>query len=340
MLRSEPRVDQWGEQKLLRLVQGFCPAEVVGDDGAILTPSPGQSLVVTTDLLVEGVHFSDRTTPPDSVGWRAAAANLSDLAAMGATPLGITVGLSLRGDCPIAWVQSLYEGMSRCCSAYESAIVGGDLCRSSVITVAITAIGQVSPDRYLRRNAAQPGDEIVVTGRHGASRAGLERLLNPSLPCPADPEDQQAWIQAHQYPRPRFDVLPVLGEVQSSGSRAIAGMDTSDGLADAVLQICRASGVGAQLDLAYLPFPPGLVTWVGEMQAIAWVLYGGEDFELVLCLPRAEAEWVCSQLGEAAKIIGKITNRSQVILQDSQGLHPPQNLSLDQAFQHFNPVRS
>ena len=103
------RVQDLGEQGLLQRLQRFCPPEVVGDDGAIVTLSPGKSLVVTTDALVDGVHFSDRTTSAADAGWRAAAANLSDLAAMGADPLGITVALGLPGGVQVAWVEQLYH---------------------------------------------------------------------------------------------------------------------------------------------------------------------------------------------------------------------------------------
>ena len=114
-----------GEQGLLQKLQLFCPQDVIGDDGAILPTEPDQSLVVTTDVLVDEVHFSQRTTTAFDVGWRAAAANLSDLAAMGATPLGITVGLSLPGSVAVAWVEELYRGMSACLGQYQTAIVGG-----------------------------------------------------------------------------------------------------------------------------------------------------------------------------------------------------------------------
>ena len=107
-------VKDLGEQGLLPILQKYCPAEIIGDDGAILCLKDGYSLVVTTDVLVNNVHFSDLTTSPEDVGWRAAAANLSDLAAMGAEPLGITVGLALTPDLAIDWLEGLYRGLSSC----------------------------------------------------------------------------------------------------------------------------------------------------------------------------------------------------------------------------------
>ncbi len=138
-------VKDLGEHGLLERLQRFCPPGVVGDDGAIINTQPDRSLVVTTDVLVEEVHFSDRTTTAFDVGWRATAANLSDLAAMGATPLGITVGLSLPGEKLVSWVEAVYQGMDACLKIYQTSLVGGDICRSAVASLAITAFGEVIP---------------------------------------------------------------------------------------------------------------------------------------------------------------------------------------------------
>jgi thiamine-monophosphate kinase len=177
------------EQGLLEKLQRFCPPEIIGDDAAVLLTAPEQSLVVTTDMLVDGVHFSDRTTSPEDAGWRAAAANLSDLAAMGASPLGITVALGLPGDLSVSWVESLYQGMTECLQQYNTPIVGGDIVRSPITSLSITAFGQVHPQRIIRRGAAQIGDAIVVTGIHGASHAGLQLLLHPDSRTPTLPAD-------------------------------------------------------------------------------------------------------------------------------------------------------
>jgi thiamine-monophosphate kinase len=324
----------------------------VGDDAAVV-PSPdlGQSLVVTTDVLVDGVHFSDRTTSPQDVGWRAAAANLSDLAAMGATPLGITVGLSITGDTSVSWVEGVYQGLVQCLQEYNTEIVGGDVVRSPLISLAITAFGQVSPSRIIRRSAAQVGDAIVVTGVHGASRAGLELLFKPELGQNLSEDERSHLIQAHQRPKPRLDVLPILWKILDSqslppltppyqGEEAkskiqVAGMDSSDGLADAVVQICRCSGVGANIERASIPLPPALSQLVSLEQALEWVLYGGEDFELVLCLPPEAAEALVKQLGVGAGVIGEITTGKEVWLRDSTGSYADERLTLTRGFQHF-----
>ncbi|HLP92262.1 MAG TPA: thiamine-phosphate kinase [Nostocaceae cyanobacterium] len=331
---SSLKVQDIGEQGLLERLQKFCPPEIIGDDGAVLATTPGKLLVVTTDMLVDGVHFSDVTTAPEDAGWRAAAANLSDLAAMGALPLGITVGLGLPGDRWVSWVERLYQGMAECLQAYDVAIVGGDVVRSPITTISITAFGQVSPDLMIRRSSARVGDAIVVTGVHGAARGGLELLLNPQTGQHLKPEEKAALITAHQRPQPRLDVIPILQKILPSQC-LIAGMDSSDGLADAVLQICRASGVGAILQLREIPLPPTFHHWLTPQQAIEYTFYGGEDFELVLCLPLEVAFTLVQQLGQNAAIIGRITQETSVILRDNQQKIPDQVLTLNQGFQHF-----
>ncbi|MEO0834757.1 MAG: thiamine-phosphate kinase [Cyanobacteria bacterium J06642_3] len=301
-----------GEQGLLERLQRFCPPDVVGDDGAILVTHPDKSLVVTTDVLVDGVHFSDRTTSAFDVGWRGAAANLSDLAAMGATPLGITVGLSLPPKQPVSWVEEVYHGISACLGAYQTPLVGGDICHSPVVSLAITALGEVVPSRAIRRNVAQVGDAIVVTGCHGLSRGGLELLLDSGIGHNLEPQVRSQLIQAHQRPKPRLDVLPYLFKIPEH--IAIAGMDSSDGLADAIEQICRCSGVGAVMDFSCVEIFSGLVEMVGQKTAAQWVLYGGEDYELVLCLPSEFASKLIDNLGKNAAIIGKIVDNSTIKL--------------------------
>jgi len=318
------------EHDLLTRLQRFCTAEIIGDDAAVLSLGGEDNLVVTTDVLVDGVHFSDRTTSPEDAGWRAVAANLSDLAAMGASPIGITVGLALPSKTTLAWVEGLYRGMAACLERYKTPLVGGDICRSSVVSVAITAFGRVG-EGVILRSLARVGDAIVATGIHGASRGGLELLLHPEIEL--DSADRAALIQAHQRPRPRLDVLPCLRAILPHGR--VAGMDSSDGLADAIVQICRASGVGAKLDYACLPLADAVVRWLGEEQAIEWALYGGEDFELVLCLPIEAARQLGDRLGENAFIVGEIISEKTVILEDTQGIKPKRTLTMSEGFQHF-----
>ncbi|WP_375510303.1 thiamine-phosphate kinase [uncultured Nostoc sp.] len=349
---SSQQIQDIGEQGLLERLQRFCPPEIIGDDAAVLVTAPEQSLVVTTDVLVDGVHFSNLTTSPEDAGWRAAAANLSDLAAMGASPLGITVGLGLPGEVRVSWVERLYQGITECLQKYNTSIVGGDVVRSPVTTLAITAFGQVSPHRIIRRSAAVVGHAIVITGVHGASRAGLELLLHPELGQDLKDVEKTDLIRAHQRPQPRLDVLPILQKILNSQSKIVrlseakvqnlkskipvAGMDSSDGLADAIIQICRASNVGAVLQRRQISLPAAFDHWLTQEQALEYALYGGEDFELVLCLPQESASALVQHLGQGAAIVGKITSGSTVLLHDEEKKFPNQVLSLSQGFQHFS----
>ncbi|PSB39894.1 thiamine-phosphate kinase [filamentous cyanobacterium Phorm 46] len=326
-----------GEQGLLTILQKFCPAEIVGDDCAVIPTNPHKSLAITTDMLVDGVHFSDRTTGPYYAGWRAAAANLSDLAAMGAMPLAVTVALAVSADTAVEWVEEFYRGMTACLEVYHTPIAGGDVVRSSVVTVAITAFGEVECDRTIRRsNARSSGWAIVATGVHGASRAGLELLLNPEFGQNLEKGDRTSLILAHQRPKPRLDVLPVIWEILGcEGEFCIAGMDSSDGLADAIIQVCRASGVGAKVDRQKIPIPDIFRELVSPETALDWALYGGEDFELVLFLPMDHAQLLVEKIGNGAAIVGITTESTDIWLTDSSGIYADIVLKLDRGFQHF-----
>lgn len=333
---SSLRVQDIGEQGLLEKLQRFCPPDIIGDDAAVLETLPNKSLIVTTDMLIDGVHFSNVTTSPEDAGWRAAAANLSDLAAMGATPVGITVGLGLPPDVTVNWVERLYQGMTECLAKYHVKIVGGDIVRSPITTLAITAFGQAHPDFIIRRATAQPEDVIVVTGTHGGSRGGLELLLHPEIGQHLKVEQKQALITAHQRPNPRLDVISILKEIIISPVPiSISGMDSSDGLADAVLQICRASQVGAVIESSKIPLPSAFEEWLTPEKSLEYALYGGEDFQLVLCLPLEPALKLVQKLGTGAAIIGTITPGPTVILHHAKAEIPNQVLSLSQGFQHF-----
>jgi thiamine-monophosphate kinase len=301
-----------GESGILQLIQPYC-SNLVGDDGAVLAPIASHP-IVTTDVLIDGVHFSDRTTPAHSVGWRSVAANLSDLAAMGACPIGITVGLALPSETPTQWVEELYQGMIACLDRYGGSIIGGDLVRSPRRMVSITALGQTA--KPMLRSTAQAGDVLVVTGYHGASKAGLEHLLHPDkTPISADPIPL---IQAHQYPIPRVDVLEYLPD-------RTAGMDSSDGLADAVIQIARASQLGARL--WGLPRHPELDHYDAAI-AWDWTLYGGEDFELVLAMSPPAADKFVQQV-PGSLVIGELTENRAMVGSDGRSLRQTQS------FQHF-----
>ncbi|MDG2989723.1 thiamine-phosphate kinase [Candidatus Synechococcus calcipolaris G9] len=320
-----------GERGLLPILQKFCPPGIVGDDGAVILLDPDRQLVVSTDVLVDGVHLSVGLARPNLIttsgadaGWRAATANLSDLAAMGADPLGITVGLGIPETCPLDLITDLYQGLYDCLQLHRTVIWGGDICRSPVLTLSITALGQASPHQVIYRHRAQVGDLILTSGIHGASRAGLECLSHPEWGQAFPNHCRQTWIRAHQRPRPRLDLLPALRSLPQ-GTR-ISGMDSSDGLADAVIQLCQASGVGGQLHRENLPLIPELEPSL----ALEWGLYGGEDFELVICVDPVAADTLIQT--SPFRIIGTIIPQPGVTLETGEG-----NLTISdhQSFQHF-----
>ena len=322
-----------GEHQLLEIINQYCDRTINGDDAAILDLETGKQLVVTTDVLVENVHFSDRTTPPFAIGYRAVTANLSDIAAMGAMPLGITVGLSLREDTSVEWIETVYQGMQACLNLYQIKIVGGDITKSQTNTIAITALGQVQPQRAIYRHNAQVGDLILATGYHGLSRAGLELLLNSDQYKHLSPEIKANVVSTHQYPKPRLDVIKWLD--QHYPDTAIAGMDSSDGLADTVMQICEQSQVGATIDLSQIKMPADILAITDPKTALEWVLYGGEDFELILCLTPPIAKNLQENLGEKSQIIGEITEHRQIKIIDLESRYPKLLLNPKKTFQHF-----
>ena len=304
---AEPlRLADLGEWGLIERLAAFAPPGQFDDDAALLSPEgePSASgLVVTTDLLVEGIHFSDATMGPEDLGWRAAAANLSDLAAMGCHQVvGLTVGLVAPAETPWAWVEGVYGGLSQALARYGGDLLGGDCSGGLQRLLAITALGRLDPARPIRRRDGRPGDLLVSSGAHGLSRLGLA-LLQGELEPLASPELQERAIAAHRRPRPRLDGLAALLASQPPGEPwRVAGMDSSDGLAQAVAAIASRSQCQAVLERARLPLAAAMANLP---QAEPWCLGGGEDFELVLALAPAWAEALVEQL-EGAQVIGRL----------------------------------
>ncbi|MFN6352236.1 MAG: thiamine-phosphate kinase [Cyanobacteriota bacterium] len=306
-----PTLAELGEWELIRRLGAFAPPGQFADDGALLRLGGDPSLVVNTDVLVEGLHFSDATTEAADVGWRAAVANLSDLAAMGCTEVvGLTVGLVAPPSTRWTWVEGVYGGLAGALARYGGVLLGGDCSGGAQRLLAITAIGRLAPLPQqeqagpIRRSDGRPGDRLVSSGPHGLSRLGLALLLAPDGPlaAQADPELRERAIQAHRRPRARLDVARALITCRPTATPwRVGGCDSSDGLAAAVAAIAAASGCGARLDRAALPMDPAMAAFT---EAEAWCLGGGEDFELVLALePRWAAALVAGQRGRG--VIGE-----------------------------------
>ena len=243
----------------------------LGDDCAYLKE---YGLFVTQDTLVEDVHFSLLTTTPKQLGWKTAAVNLSDLAASAALPLFLTVSLSLPENTEKKFVAEFYEGINDICKKYNTAVIGGDLTRSEKVFVSVCAIGKKTSKYDVSRKNAQPGDVIVVTGRHGDSAAGL-RLLNRKKTEPVE------FIEKHLLPVPQIEKGIELGHL---AVRDFSMMDSSDGLADALYKIAKASNVAIEADFSKIPFNP-LLQKIFPDDYKDLIFWGGEDFELVAAIP-------------------------------------------------------
>jgi thiamine-monophosphate kinase len=281
----------------------------IGDDAAAWRVGKGVE-VCTTDTVVEGVHFTRETTPWRDLGWKVLVANLSDVAAMGASPLYAVVTLGLPEDLPVEVIDDLYAGMLEGCRAYGTQIVGGDIVNSINMFCSVTMNG-VCAAEPLTRSAARPGDVVAVTGPLGASAGGLRLLLARS-------KDQspavQGLIRAHRRPEPHLEEGQRL---LRAGVRC--AMDVSDGLAADLSKLCRASGAGAKLYAAEVPVAPFLRDALPD-QARDLAIGGGEGYQLIFTGPRYLIDQVLPELPEAA-IVGEVTadEPGQVHVVDANG---------------------
>lgn len=277
-----------GERALiarLRARVGAPPPSVVigiGDDAAVLRPGRSALEVVTTDSLVEGVHFRRDWTSAAAIGHKALAVNLSDLASMGAVPRAALLSLALPDDFPLADFDALLDGFLELAAASGTALVGGNLARSpGPAVIDVTAIGDAAPRRLLRRHTARASDELYVTGRIGGAAAGL-RMLEAGLDRQAASAAALACIERYERPAPRLRCGRIVGRSRA----ATAAMDLSDGLADAARQIADASGLGVAIDAEALPLDDGARAWAEEagVDATGLALTGGEDYELLFAV--------------------------------------------------------
>jgi len=308
-----------GEFGLIDLLTGDMihnPAGVikgVGDDTAVLAVGGGPWLLFTTDMMVEGIHFSLDWSTFRQVGWKALAVNLSDIAAMGGRPTHAVVSLAVPPRLEPSALVELYEGLREAARTYGVNIVGGDTVGNPerlVLNVAL--LGEVEAGKAVYRSGARPGDGVYVTGTLGAAAAGLHLFQNPDLSCPPDAADYCR--RAHCAPRPRVEAGLLLARCGVS-----AMDDISDGLASEMHEICGAGGVGCLIRREDVPVD-SRVRAVAEgagVDPVEWALFGGEDLELVFTAgPEAEEGIEREAAGEGIKIyrVGEITARAGVHL--------------------------
>lgn len=249
----------------------------IGDDAAAVKVD-SELHVMTTDTMVDGVHFVRGKASWADVGWKSAVSNLSDIAAMGAKPLHALVTLGVTGDVAVSDMEELYGGMVDAFQEFGGSIVGGDVVSSPVFFVTVALTGHASSvdgvSAVLRRDTAQPGDLIGVTGTLGGSAGGLKTVLNDLTS-----DEFSELVRMHYRPAPRVQEAKALVE-----SGVVCAMDVSDGLIADLEKICAASEVGASLNASSIPMPSALKAAYPE-EALSLALSGGEDYELLFTAP-------------------------------------------------------
>ena len=285
-----------------------------GDDAAAWRTGEATELF-TTDTMVEGVHFNRDTTPWTDLGWKSLASNISDIAAMGGLPMYALITLGLPPETDIDHVKELYTGMMQISNTYGVAIVGGDMVRSPVVFITVSLTG-VHPGNPLLRSAARTGDEIGVTGYVGSSGAGLRLLLeNTPAPSPA----AEYLKESHRRPQPAVEQGRLLSKIGVE-----TAMDISDGLADDLAKLCRASGLSARIYANRVPVHP-LVKQTYPDDWLNLALYGGEDYQLLFTAHPHLMREVLPQLPEGSALIGEITEGKpgQVVIIGPDGQETP-----------------
>ena len=331
----KPTVAETGEHALIARIRAklAMPPWVVvgpGDDAAVLEPERGSLDVLTTDAVVEGVHFDRRFVPPESIGYRAAAVNLSDLAAMGAHPRALLLSLVLPGILGLDELDAVVDGVLSAAAPHKAVLVGGNITRSpGPLIVDVTAVGSIRRRNVLLRSGARPGDGIYVTGTVGTAAAGLELLRRGG----AQDERLHAAAAAYLKPQPRVKAGVLLARHRCASSC----MDLSDGLADAVRQVAEASGVGMVIDAAALPIDAAVRTWYEQegFDAAERALAGGDDYELMFTVRPSRARRlrdVRRAVGADLPItrIGMVTKDRQLRVADGSWLR-----EIPQGFEHF-----
>jgi thiamine-monophosphate kinase len=266
------------------LIVRYRPSTTLGmtlDDAALWQPSRSHRSAISTDMLVERVDFTREMMSLEDAGWRAMAANLSDLAATSARPVLATVALGFPHETSAEEILELYRGIAACAAKYKVAIVGGDLSRAPALTIAVTVVGEVRPSNVKTRSGGRPGDVLAVTGPLGASRAGL-RLTRDGITIPNELREEA--LQAFRRPRPCLAEGKFLG----ASRNVMALMDLSDGLSTDVHRLAASSGCGAAIETVPVAESARAAARATGEDPERFALAGGEDFELLAAIrPRA-----------------------------------------------------
>lgn len=282
------------------------PAVGIGDDAAAFESPKGLLVLATCDAQVEGVHFSRHTTTPRQIGRRAAAINISDIAAMGGKPTFMLISLGLPKNTPVLFVDELYKGLGQECDLHGIRVIGGNMAKSPErIFIDIFLLGQVQKDKALLRSGAQDGDLVGVTGNLGDSSAGLALLEDKKIRVDVSVRDHV--VNAHICPKPRVAQGLVLG---SSGF-VTSAIDVSDGAVSDIKHICEESGLGAMIWSDKLPVSDAAkkVAKAFSKDVLEFALFGGEDYELAFTAPEKHMDKILAgleKIGVSATIIGRM----------------------------------
>lgn len=340
---DEERVRDIGEFGLIERLTAVLPSEArasdsvrigIGDDAAVWRPSGDEDVVVTTDSLVEGIHFRRDWTDWTSLGHKILAVNVSDLAAMGAVPRVAVVTLGLRGDEMVRDLEALYQGLGALALRQGMVVAGGDIVKSPQgLVFHLTALGETRQRKVLTRSGARPGDVVGVTGTIGASAAGM-RLLTPDQDDPRRlATTAELLIAAHLRPEPRVALGAML-----LNSGATSALDLSDGLAGDLPKILAASGVSAWIEVRRLPVAAAVRALFPE-EWLELVLRGGEDYELLFTAPPDAWDTIAGEVSSAGgemtaigEIVVRTTDNPVLEIVDLNGGRRP---LLPGAFDHF-----
>jgi len=274
------------------------------DDAACLAPRPGQDLVLTTDALVETVHFLPGD-PPGSIARKALGVNVSDLAAKGAEPAGFLLSLALPGDWTEDWLAAFAKGLEEASRDFSCPLLGGDTVKArGSLTLSVTAIGEVPKGRMVRRTTAQAGDVICVTGTIGDAALGLKLRSSPVWADGLPPEDVTFLADRYLHPQPRHRLAPVLCRY------ARAAMDVSDGLAGDLAKMMRVSGVTAVVEADRVPLSPAArKALLAAPDLVDAILTGGDDYEILCTLPESHLDSFTKEadsVGVMVSAIGRV----------------------------------
>jgi len=275
----------------------------VGDDGAIISPSPGHDLVMSADTLIENVHFPN-CLPAEDIGYRCVAVNVSDIAAMGARARWMTLALTLP-DVDEKWLQQFSDGLYHAAQKYDVSLIGGDTTSAQQISLTISITGEVLPDQAITRSQARRDDLIFVTGNLGDAAAGLDLLVNSA----ASSKTEEFLIQRFSRPSARSEIGQALCGI------ATAAIDISDGLYADTKKLLMASELGGHLYIDRLPISMELKKIFNQEQRLKFALSGGDDYELLFTAPAMKL----NEIGKIAHIynipiteIGEVRNQSEL----------------------------